>query len=202
MFCFLFIPTADPPQITTHPRGLKDAVPGQPVAVTIQAEEMQPLNYQLQQKPRDRSEGWQVCDMERFPGADNSTLIIPRAQTLNEGSYRCTVSNCADSESSDSATLTLGELKYYKYVYVIEHMWSAVKVVVPTIANIHTSLCIENYLWILSHTFGPRKGFASQLLSQKASLSSTQGLLPRNCYCQFANYKMSKALMEKREMWT
>ena len=111
MFCFLFIYTADLPRITTHPQGLKDAVPGQPVAFTIQAEGMEPLNYQLQQKPRDRSEGWQVCDMERFPGADNSTLIIPRAQTLNEGSCHCTVSNCADSESSDPATLTLGELK-------------------------------------------------------------------------------------------
>ena len=47
--------------------------------------------------------------MERFPGADSSTLTIPRAQKSNEGSYHCTVSNCAGRETSDSTTLTLGE---------------------------------------------------------------------------------------------
>ena len=123
MFCFLFIPTADPPRITTHPQGLKDAVPGQPVAFTIQAEGTEPLKYQWQQKPRDGSEGWQDCDMERFPGADSSTLTIPSAQ--NEGTYHCTVSNWANSQTSDSASLTLGELKYY--VSVIEYTWYADK---------------------------------------------------------------------------
>jgi len=128
VFCFLFIPTADPPRIITHPQGLKDVFPGQLVAFTIQAEGTEPLKYQWQQKPRSGSEGWQDCDMGRFPGSNNFTLTIPSVQKSNEGSYRCTVSNCADSESSDSATLTLGELKYYSYVYVIEHMWSADKV--------------------------------------------------------------------------
>ena len=115
----LSVHTADPPRITNHPQGLKDIIPGQPVSFTIQAEGTEPLNFQWQQKPRGGSEGWQVCDVERFPGADNSTLTIPSAQKLNEGSYRCTVNNCADSESSELAALTMGELKYY--VYVIEH---------------------------------------------------------------------------------
>ena len=125
MFCFLFIPTADPPRVTTNPQGLKDAVPGQPVAFTIHAEGTEPLNYQWQQKPRGSSEGWQDCDMEIFPGADSSTLTIPSAQKSNEGSYHCTVSNCANSETSDSASLTLGELTYY--VFVIEYTWYADK---------------------------------------------------------------------------
>ena len=110
-FCFLFIPTADPPRITTHPQGLRDVVPGQSVAFTIQAEGTEPLNYKWQQKPRGGSEVWQVCDVERFPGADSSTLTIPSVEKSNEGSYHCTVSNCANSDTSDSALLTLGELK-------------------------------------------------------------------------------------------
>jgi len=105
--------TADPPRFTTHPQGLKDIIPGQPVSFTIQAEGTEPLNYQWQHKPRGGSEGWQVCDMERFPGADSSTLTIPSVQKSNEGSYHCTVSNCAKSETSDSASLTLGQLKHY-----------------------------------------------------------------------------------------
>ena len=51
-----------------------------------------------------------MCDLETFPGADSSTLTIPSVQKSNEGSYRCIVSNCADSEMSECATLTLGEL--------------------------------------------------------------------------------------------
>ena len=60
--------------------------------------------------------------MERFPGADSSTLTIPSIQMSDEGSYRCTVSNCAGSDTSDSATLTLGELKFMPLlVYANEH---------------------------------------------------------------------------------
>ena len=84
--------------------GLKDAVPGQPVTFTVRATGSEPLSYQWQQKPR------KVCEVERFPGVDNSMLTIPSAQKSDEGSYHCTVSNCAGSETSDSATLTVGEL--------------------------------------------------------------------------------------------
>ena len=117
-FCFLFLHTADPPRVTTHPKGLKDAVPGQPVTFTIQAEGTAPLNYQWQQRPRGRSEGWQVCDGEGFEGADSSKLTIPSVQKSNEGSYHCTVSNCADIETSDLASLTLGELGDWASVVV------------------------------------------------------------------------------------
>ena len=113
MFCFVFIPTADPPRVTTHPQGLKDVVPGQTITFTVQAEGTEPLSYQWKQRPRGRSEGWQVCDGESFVGADSSKLTIPSVQESNEGSYHCNVSNCADIETSDSASLTLGELEYY-----------------------------------------------------------------------------------------
>ena len=100
---------ADPPRITTHPHGVKYAVPGKPVAFSIQATGTQPLNYQWEHQIGDESGGWLLCDVERFPGANTSTLTIPSVQKLNEGSYCCTVSNCAGSVTSECATLTVGK---------------------------------------------------------------------------------------------
>ena len=100
---------ADPPKITTHPCGVKNAVPGKPLTFSMKATGTEPLNYHWEIKTRDGSGGWQSCDVERFPEVNSSTLTIPNVQELNEGSYRCTVSNCAGSETSEYATLTVGE---------------------------------------------------------------------------------------------
>ena len=92
---------ADPPRITTHPVDVKDAIPGNQVEFTIQATGTQPLNYQ-----------WECekgSDVEMFPGAKSSTLIISSVQKSDEGSYRCTVSNCAGRETSECVTLTVGK---------------------------------------------------------------------------------------------
>ena len=94
---------ADPPRITTHPHEIKDAVPGNIVEFSIQATGTEPLNYQWKLKSGGESEGW-----ERFAGVNNSTFTIPSVQKSNEGSYRCTVSNCAGSKTSQCATLTVG----------------------------------------------------------------------------------------------
>lgn len=160
MLCFVFIPTANLPRVTTHPQGLTDVVPGRPVTFTIRAEGIEPLNYQWQHRQKGGNEGWKVCDGECFKGADSSKLTIPSVQKSNEGSYHCTVSNCADIhvQTSDSASLTLGELKYYTcdWAYMI----------VPAIAT--TSWWEEGYLLIPSHKFGARKCFAFNLLIQQA----------------------------------
>ena len=95
------------PRITSHPEQLKDAVPGETLAFTIQASGTQPLNYQWE--IRDESGGWQFCDVEKFPGAKSPTLIIPSVQKSDEGSYRCTVSNCAGRKTSECVTLTIGK---------------------------------------------------------------------------------------------
>ena len=95
---------ADPPRIATHPREIKDTVPGNLVEFTIQATGTEPLNYQWGYKIGDGD------DVERIPGANSSTLTILSVQKSNEGSYHCTVSNCAGSETSKYATLSLGEL--------------------------------------------------------------------------------------------
>ena len=56
-----------------------------------------------------------MCDVEKLPGAKSSTLTVPSVQKSNEGSYHCTVSNCAGSETSECAMLTIGELEYVYY---------------------------------------------------------------------------------------
>ena len=94
----------EPPIITTHPREIKDTVPGNLVTFTIQATGTEPLYYQWEHKIGDGSE------VERFSGANSSTLTIPSVQKSNEGSYYCTVSNYAGSMMSEYATLTVGKL--------------------------------------------------------------------------------------------
>ena len=98
---------ADPPKIDTHPEGI-NAIVGQSVTFTIQPTGTEPLNYQWECKIGGESGGWQSCDVKRFPGANTSILTIPRVKKSNEGSYRCTISNCAGREISQCTTLTVG----------------------------------------------------------------------------------------------
>ena len=100
---------ANSPRITTHLGEIKDAVPGKPVTFSIQATGTKPLNYQWERKIGDGSGEWQSCDVESFRGANSSTLTIPSVQKSNEGSYHCTVSNLAGSETSQCVTLTVGK---------------------------------------------------------------------------------------------
>ena len=108
-FYFFQIPADEPPKLTDHPKSLKDAVLYEPVTFSIEATGTEPLNYQWEHKTRDGNGEWQLCDLETFPGANSSTLTIPSVQKSNEGSYRCTVGNLAGSETSECATLTLGD---------------------------------------------------------------------------------------------
>ena len=103
------IHAARPPRITAHPQQLKDAVPGDTLTFTIQASGTEPLNYQWEIKTGDGSGVWQSCDVERFPGANCSTLIIPSVQESDEGIYRCVVSNNAGIQTSEPVHLNLGK---------------------------------------------------------------------------------------------
>ena len=109
-FCVSF--TADPPRITTHPQELKDVVPGKPATFSVEATGTEPLTYKWEWNPageRHGTEEWQLCDLESFPGGDSSTVTIPSVQKSNEGSYRCVVSNCAGSQISKLAQLSVGK---------------------------------------------------------------------------------------------
>ena len=102
---------ANPPRITTHPHELKDVFPGTPVTFTVRTIGTESLSYQWQWKPAgegSNSREWQQCDVKRFPGANNSTLTISSVQKSHEGSFRCAISNCAGSETSKPANLSVG----------------------------------------------------------------------------------------------
>ena len=101
--------TADPPRVTAHPQGVKDAIPGQPVTFTVHVTGTEPLNCQWQWKSAGEeggSEELQLCDIE---SSDGTTLKIPSVLKLNEGSYQCVISNCAGSQISKAAKLSVGK---------------------------------------------------------------------------------------------
>ena len=106
---------AEPPRITDHPQKFKDVVPGSPVDFTIGITGTEPLSYQWQlwklAGEKGGSEEWQLCDVE---GPPTATLSIPSVQKSNEGKYRCIIRNCAGSQTSNTATLTVGK-KSIKY---------------------------------------------------------------------------------------
>ena len=107
----LFLHAADSPRVTTHPMGVKDAVPGHPITFTVHVTGTEPMKYQWQWKPAGDEQGgteeWQLCDME---SSDGTTLQIPSVQKLNEGSYQCIISNCAGIQVSTEAKLSVGKV--------------------------------------------------------------------------------------------
>ena len=99
----LFLHVAESPRITIHPHDIKNTLQGKCTKFTIQATGTQPLSYHWQWKPAEEdSEEWQLCDTDLSNGA---TLTIPSVQKSNEGSYRCVVSNCGGSQTSNPAKL-------------------------------------------------------------------------------------------------
>ena len=113
-FCFH---AARLPRILTHPQQLKDAVPGETLAFTIQASGTEPLNYQWEF--RDGRGGWQSCDVERFPGANSPILTIPSVQKSNKGSYRCVISNIVDTQISEPVQLSIGKIQIQQALYEV-----------------------------------------------------------------------------------
>ena len=95
--CFVSVHVVQLPRITSQ---LKETR-GKFAKFTIQAIGTEPLSYQWQWKPV-----WQPCDAEWCDGA---ILTIPNTQKSNEGSYHCVISNCAGSQTSNSAKLSIGK---------------------------------------------------------------------------------------------
>ena len=88
---------------------------------TITTTGTEPLSYQWQWKPAGEeggSEEWQLCDME---GPQTAVLNIPSVQKSNEGQYHCNVSNCAGSQTSNTATLSVGK-EFNDFHYFIESL--------------------------------------------------------------------------------
>ena len=108
----------EPPKLTSQPENLSKVAPGTAALFAVQATGTDPLNFHWQWKPAEEceSEEWQPCDAE---WSDGATLTIPSVQKPNEGSYCCVISNCAGTQTSSPAQLTVGKnpLKLISTVY-------------------------------------------------------------------------------------
>ena len=82
---------------------------------TVQATGTGPLSYNWQWKPAGESEEWQPCDTDFSDGA---ILTIPSGKKFNEGSYRCVISNCAGTQTSNPAELSIGKSPFLKFELV------------------------------------------------------------------------------------
>ena len=128
------------PRITLQPQELKDAVPGKTVTFTVQATGTEPLSYQWELHTEDESGGWQLCDVERFPGANSSTLTIPRVQKSDEGSYHCVVSNIVDSQISEAVHLSIGKNNVLQQaLYKVSNKLVILQPILPESLFIHKS---------------------------------------------------------------
>ena len=87
---------ADPPQVTVHPVGQTDMVPGSDVYFSVTATGIAPLSYQ-----------WQKDGVD-LTGTTTATLTITGVMESDEGGYRCVVTNIAGMDTSNTATLTVG----------------------------------------------------------------------------------------------
>ena len=108
--CRLFYPpftlAAKPPKITSQPTSQKDALPGKTVTFSVQATGTEPLGYQWQWKQfgkKGEKDRWQNVSTE------GSTFQVMGVKASHAGYYRCVVSNCAGSETSQRASLTVGK---------------------------------------------------------------------------------------------
>ena len=117
----MYIFAADPPRVTSHPHDLKNVVPGNTVTFTAEATGTEPLSYHWWHCKLAGEGGgsreWQPCRAEWCNGA---TLTIPSVQKSDEGHYCCLISNCAGSQSSEPAYLSVGKnITKLQYVNII-----------------------------------------------------------------------------------
>jgi N-acetylmuramoyl-L-alanine amidase len=88
------------PVITNHPAN-QTVAGGATVVFTVDAGGTPPLSYQWQKNTVD------LIDGGRVSGANTATLQITSADTVDNASYRCIVSNALGSQTSNSATLSV-----------------------------------------------------------------------------------------------
>ena len=105
----LIILAAKPPIVIFQPKSQNDIVQGKAVEFSVQATGAKPLSYQWQWKQfgkKSENDEWQNLTSESV------TFQVVKVQACNAGYYRCVVSNCAGSETSQCASLTVGKCMY------------------------------------------------------------------------------------------
>ena len=89
--------------VTVHPVGQTNIVPGSGVSFNVTATGTTPLSYQWQK------DGVNLTDGGRITGATSATLTITGVMETDEGGYRCVVTNTAGMDTSNNAALTVGK---------------------------------------------------------------------------------------------
>jgi len=98
--CFIYCRGALPPAITEHPAD-QDVAWTYDATFTVSAMGKGPFSYQWQQGASN------LVDGGHYSGVNSPTLTIHNVTDLQEGEYRCIVSNTYGSTSSNPATLTV-----------------------------------------------------------------------------------------------
>ena len=105
---------AKAPQIMLQPTSKKDISPGKAITFTIEASGTEPLSYQWQRKLAGKGamrDKWQklTTDHSTFQEVE-AGLKVASVQAYTAGYYRCVVSNTAGSETSQTASLSVGKI--------------------------------------------------------------------------------------------
>ena len=132
----MFVPTADPPQISTQPQDQIEAVGS--ATFTVQVSGKQPIAYSWECKLTGHSE-YQVVSIQGtgVRGGDTNTLTIDDIRKDDEGDYRCLIYNSAGKVHSSDAKLILCKLDmthlllpflynsevYVAYIYPLCDIW-------------------------------------------------------------------------------
>ena len=87
----------------TDPVDQADVTPGSNVSFSVTATGTKLLIYQWQKDGVNLSDGGSIT------GATTTTLTITGVTLSNEGDYRCVVTNSAGTDTSNTATLTVGK---------------------------------------------------------------------------------------------
>ena len=87
----------------TDPVDQTDVTPGSNVSFSVTATGTKLLIYQWQKDGVNLSDGGSIT------GATTTTLTITGVTLSNEGDYRCVVTNSAGTDTSNTATLTVGK---------------------------------------------------------------------------------------------
>ena len=109
---FLFILAAKPPKVTSQPMSQNNVLIGKAVTFSVQATGTQSLSYQWQWKKfvsESEKDRWQNLS------GQGSTIQV-EVKASNAGYYRCVISNCAGSEMSQCASLTVGKDIHSRHV--------------------------------------------------------------------------------------
>lgn len=103
-----FLSAADRPQILVQPQDAPAVPPKGDAVFTIEVIGTEPLTFSWEFKLSGHTKWHALLGVGRIMGTDGDKLVIGQVKKLDEGQYRCVVSNNAGTTVSEVANFTLG----------------------------------------------------------------------------------------------